>query len=72
MRHLKSVLIPAVLFLLPGYPSAGWVQQSSGTTAGLRSVFFINAQTGWVAGDTNFILRTKDGGANWERSPQGG
>jgi photosystem II stability/assembly factor-like uncharacterized protein len=67
MRLFKYILIPAVLFLLPGYTSAGWVQQQSWTTAGLRSVYFINAQTGWVAGDTNFILRTTDGGAHWDR-----
>ena len=67
MRHLRSVLIPAVLFLLPGYASAGWVQQPSGTTANLESVYFINAQTGWVAGDTDFILRTTDGGTDWTR-----
>jgi photosystem II stability/assembly factor-like uncharacterized protein len=57
--------------LLPGLASAGWVQQQSGTTASLRSIYFINAQTGWVAGDANgdphFILRTTNGGANWVR-----
>jgi len=67
MRHIRSVLIPAVLFLLPGYASAGWVWQPSGTTAGLHSVYFINPQTGWAAGDTNFILRTTDAGDHWER-----
>jgi len=67
MRHLRSVLIPAVLFLLPGYASAGWVQQPSGTTAPLTSVYFINPQTGWVAGDSSFVLRTTDGGSHWVR-----
>jgi photosystem II stability/assembly factor-like uncharacterized protein len=45
---------------------AGWFQQSSGTTANLHSVCFINAQTGWVAGDTSCIFRTTDGGTHWE------
>jgi len=70
MRHFRFILIPAVLFLLPGYGQAGWVQQPSGTTAPLTSVYFINPQTGWiagVAGDTNFILRTTDSGSHWER-----
>ncbi len=68
MRHFRSILIPAVLFLLPGYASAGWVQQPSGTTAGLHTVYFINPQTGWVAGDSGFVLRTTDGGASWNRN----
>ena len=67
MRHFRSILIPAVLFLLPGYASAGWVQQQSGTTAWLNSVYFINPQTGWAVGDSSFILRTTDGGSHWER-----
>jgi len=46
---------------------AGWVQQQSGTTASLRSVYFINAQTGWAAGESSFVLRTTDGGEYWIR-----
>jgi photosystem II stability/assembly factor-like uncharacterized protein len=68
MRYLRSVLIPAVLFLLPGYASAGWVQQQSGTTTMLDQVFFVSPQIGWVAGDSNFVLWTTDGGSHWGRS----
>jgi len=63
-RFIGTLLLTLLLVSAAG---AGWVQQPSGTTANLRSLCFINAQTGWVAGDTNFILRTTDGGANWER-----
>jgi uncharacterized protein (TIGR03437 family) len=42
-----------------------WVQQTSGTTANLRDVYFVNADQGWAVGDGGLILATNDGGANW-------
>jgi photosystem II stability/assembly factor-like uncharacterized protein len=34
-----------------------WDTQSSGTNKYLRSMFFVNAQTGWIVGDGNTILK---------------
>jgi photosystem II stability/assembly factor-like uncharacterized protein len=66
MRHFRSVLIPAVLFLLSGYASAGWVLQNSGTTNYLLSVQFpVDALTGYTVGLSGTILKTTDGGAAW-------
>jgi photosystem II stability/assembly factor-like uncharacterized protein len=42
----------------------GWQLQESGTDAHLMDVFFINADTGWVAGH-GIIMNTTDGGENW-------
>ena len=42
----------------------GWELQQSGTDAHLMDVFFVNADTGWVAGH-GIILNTTDGGASW-------
>lgn len=39
--------------------------------ATLRSVHFIDAQEGWVAGDDGVILHTIDGGRHWERQATG-
>jgi len=44
--------------------TGGWGFQNSGTDALLMDVFFINADTGWVAG-YGIILNTTDGGKNW-------
>jgi photosystem II stability/assembly factor-like uncharacterized protein len=69
MRSFKFILIPAVLFLLPGITQAGWVQQNSGTTLPLYSVDFpVNDQTGYAVGGVwpqPVILKTIDGGTNW-------
>lgn len=42
----------------------GWYQQNSVTTANLKSVFFTDANIGYVAG-YNGILKTTNGGLNW-------
>jgi len=42
----------------------GWELQQSGTDARLIDVFFVNADTGWVAG-YGIILNTTDGGDSW-------
>ena len=46
-----------------------WINQSSGTGRGLKSIFFINVNTGWTAGyqypDSTNIMKTTNGGINW-------
>lgn len=44
-----------------------WRSINTGTQADLTSVFFINAQQGWIAG-TECVLRTTDGGLNWSKT----
>ena len=49
-----------------------WVSLNSGTTKTLRSVYFVNTDTGWVVGDSGTILKTTDGGLNWQSQNGGG
>jgi photosystem II stability/assembly factor-like uncharacterized protein len=42
-----------------------WERQESGTSDSLNAVSFIDASTGWVAGNGGTILKTNDGGASW-------
>jgi len=45
--------------------SADWIQQNSQTTYSINSVDFIDAQTGFAAGDNGVIRKTTNGGTNW-------
>jgi photosystem II stability/assembly factor-like uncharacterized protein len=47
----------------------GWRPETSGTQRNLKSVFFVNPDTGWAVGSGDLILSTKDGGNTWVRFP---
>jgi len=36
-----------------------------------RDIFFVDPQTGWIAGDFGRIYKTEDGGINWEEENSG-
>jgi photosystem II stability/assembly factor-like uncharacterized protein len=42
-----------------------WKLVNAGTTQGLRSVYFVNANTGWIAGWGSTVLKTTNAGKNW-------
>ncbi len=42
-----------------------WISQSSPTHKDLSKCFFINNNTGWIAGDSGFIIKTFNSGENW-------
>ncbi len=44
---------------------SGWIQQESGTTNVLYSVYFVNVNTGWICGNNGIILKTTNSGNNW-------
>ena len=52
------------LFLVSG-AMGQWLQQNSGTTKTLRSVYFTDMNTGYAVGDSGTILKTIDGSVNW-------
>lgn len=43
-----------------------WTQSQVPTRATLTGVYFIDRLNGWVVGHDQVILRTKDGGKNWD------
>lgn len=68
--YLKKLVLIflSVLFVIPINlltQSSGWQMQESGTDNHLMDVFFINADTGWIAG-YDCILKTTNGGLDWE------
>ncbi|MCC5856809.1 MAG: hypothetical protein JJT90_01515, partial [Ectothiorhodospiraceae bacterium] len=48
-----------------------WAAQTSGTTAGLRDLDFVDPLTGWAVGTGGTILHTTDGGMNWAAQTSG-
>jgi len=61
-----SIIIFLLLNASVLYSQSGWILQETGTQYRLRHVFFINKNTGWAAGDSGTIIRTVNGGADWE------
>jgi photosystem II stability/assembly factor-like uncharacterized protein len=46
---------------------ADWVKQNSNTLAWLQDVYFLDEQTGWIAGSGGTFLKTADGGRTWTK-----
>lgn len=64
--HIIFGFILAVIFSMSGRLTAqnGWYPLQSGTENVLKSVFFVNANTGYMSGN-GIILKTLNGGTNW-------
>ena len=60
-----STLLCFVVFYSGGIAQDTWYTQTSGTTAPLTDICFINQDTGWISGWTGTILHTTNGGATW-------
>jgi len=60
---MKKQLI-ILLMLVAMTANSQWIQQSTGTTADLSGISFLNENTGYVCG-LGVILKTTNGGLNW-------
>jgi len=68
MIRLAVLLLIIFYFLLPRDSLAqgeGWAQILSPTNKTLRNLHFIDAQTGWAAGEDGTIIHTANGGDSW-------
>jgi len=66
---LQKILLIAVVILIEmlsaGMVFSQWVVQSSGVSVNLYDMKFINRNTGWAVGENGTILKTANGGINW-------
>ena len=72
MKYLRFILIPAVLFFLPGIEQSGWFWQNPLPQGNpIESVRFVDNKTGYAVGFARTVLKTTDGGANWAGQSSG-
>jgi photosystem II stability/assembly factor-like uncharacterized protein len=62
---MKTTWILIALLLTSMAVNAQWIKANSGTTVKLNDVYFLNEDTGFVAGENLTILKTVDGGTTW-------
>lgn len=65
MNFPKIILVSLLCVLLSQTAFADWKKQESGTLSWLYSVYFVDKDTGWIAGSNGTLLSTKDGGRTW-------
>lgn len=65
--RLSRYIFLGMLFLLTTgtYSQNHWHILNSPTSKNLNKLYFLNNETGWVAGDQGLIMKTSDGGQNW-------
>lgn len=63
----SKLLFKAMLTILIPVAVCGqtWVPQTSGTTANLWAVHFLNADEGYACGDAGVVVKTTNGGTTW-------
>ncbi len=66
-----KIIFLFLISIFPGVIFSQWFSQTSGTSENLRTVFFVNSQTGFAAGDNGKMLRTSNGGINWSNLTTG-
>jgi photosystem II stability/assembly factor-like uncharacterized protein len=56
-----------VIFILSSELNSqtGWVSLNTGTTSYLTSLFFIDANTGYIGGMNGYLAKTTNAGSNW-------
>jgi photosystem II stability/assembly factor-like uncharacterized protein len=66
----KFYILLVAVFVVNG-AMGQWIPQNSGTTKTLHSVYFTDANTGYAVGDSGTILKTTNGGTNWDMKYSG-
>ncbi len=71
MRKFKTLALIVVGLVLWQAPQAfgQWEMQDSHTTAGLRGIHSVDGKIAWASGTNGTVLRTMDGGTNWQKCP---
>jgi len=66
---MRFIFLIATTFIITVHVSlsqTGWIQQNSNCSATLAAVAFLNADSGFCVGGYGKILKTTNGGSNWD------
>lgn len=63
---IELLLIASVAGFRTAHSQDEWTPQNSGTSSTLYRVQFIDSDIGYAVGDAGTVVRTTDGGTNWE------
>ena len=62
-----SLFVISILLMQSSGFAQFWQYQTSGTNEHLNGVFMLDAQTGWICGNAGTLLKTTNGGQNWNQ-----
>jgi photosystem II stability/assembly factor-like uncharacterized protein len=64
---MKKVIVVILLFVCHTsvFAEDGWIQQASGITSNINSVYFFSPASGLAAGNNSNLIQTSDGGSTW-------
>jgi photosystem II stability/assembly factor-like uncharacterized protein len=62
---MKALIVCSIAFIFTINPFSQWVQLSTGITADLQDICFIDLNTGIAAGNNGTLIRTTNSGSNW-------
>lgn len=71
-KYFFILFFTFVLIIQSDVYSQFWFYQTSNTTQELNDVFMHNELNGWVCGDAGTLLKTTNGGQNWNQIPATG
>ncbi len=63
---IRVAFLPLAIFAACPVAPAQWVIQNSNTAADLRGIHSVDGKVAWASGTNGTVLRTVDGGANWQ------
>lgn len=66
---MKLLITLLFLFFNTLYSQGVWVQQTSGITSDVKGFYFFDSFNGWAVGNYGKILKTTNGGINWDLQP---
>jgi photosystem II stability/assembly factor-like uncharacterized protein len=66
MKRAILIILNSQFLILNCFAQSGWVTQSSGTSDNLRCIQFLDANTGYAVSFYEKLLKTTNGGTNWQ------